>query len=295
MASNGVHGDYLCLLVLYSGLPDIMSTSPMVDDIIGVICFVLKNIQTLATKNKKYSKIDILELILKLLCSRVIDKKETIYNVTAVLEKELCKCISLGIQSCLMDDPTRCGILLQSMPHIIAFEEELAIQGNRKPPKTKSIFTVKDAGDNSDSDDETLDSTDIVPWKGWMGKPKLEWLLSGEWHDAPPMHNVYSSPAEYGETLLRMWVLLTFQWGAGALRPKCTNQFGGKGGKGGGKGNNGTENNTCGKPLLKICNSGKCRNRGCDNTATWKCHHSNHYDAICDQCLSRTQQVFHLL
>lgn len=122
------------------------------------------------------------------------------------------------------------------------------------------------------------DERSVTVWNAWQNCPSVQWLLAGEWLDAPALRSLYNDSQEYAETMLRIWVLLTFYWGAGALWPKCLH-----------KQKTSADAKLCGEPLLTMCSRAvSCRSQKCNNAAQWTCHRSNHH-AICSTCLSKHQ------
>ena len=119
----------------------------------------------------------------------------------------------------------------------------------------------------------------VTPWKGWTS-PTVGWLMTSSWHRAEHMRGIYQSPEEYAATLARVWTVLTFYWGSGAVWPKC--RCAAHGGE-----------NQCGEPLLSPAEDGaRCKFRTeagpCSRPAVLRCHKRDH-DAICARCLSARQ------
>lgn len=115
-------------------------------------------------------------------------------------------------------------------------------------------------------------------WLGWRDQPTVGWLMSTKWLHVPELGSRYANANEYAETVLRMWTLLCFYWGAGAVWPKCCHKEG-----------KGSEDSICGQPMLTSCVHGahcssKFNGRPCENSAKWKCCKRNH-DVICERCL----------
>ena len=124
------------------------------------------------------------------------------------------------------------------------------------------------------------------PWTGWIKSPTVGWLMSGSWHKVPELRNIYSDAEEYSETLLRIWTLLSFYWGSGAVWPRCSKRSSNQ---------PGAQDQCCGEPLLCRTETGTCGVRKgngarCQNTATWQCYRRDH-DSICNMCLNRCQDV----
>lgn len=117
-------------------------------------------------------------------------------------------------------------------------------------------------------------------WLGWRDNPTVDWLLSGPWLQGPKLSKSYENTEDYAGSLLKIWPLLTFYWGAGALWPKCVT-----------RGNN--RDKVCGEPMLCPATTGSCsqckiNGSFCSDIAVWRCHRHNH-DSICKRCLLRVQ------
>lgn len=140
----------------------------------------------------------------------------------------------------------------------------------------------------SHADDVMSDESDKEVWMGWQGTCTLSWLMEGDFMDVNPLCNHYADMRVYSETMLRMWVMLTFYWGAGAIWPKCVNRKT----KHAGSADGNQEIDICGEPLLTLCHKStnhiQCRSRNCNNSATWKCHRHDH-DHMCSSCLKKHQ------
>eukprot|EP01038_Epipyxis_sp_PR26KG_P002142 gene2142-3042_t len=106
--------------------------------------------------------------------------------------------------------------------------------------------------------------------------------MSPSWHDPPDLLSRYENSDEYAIGLLRIWTLLSFYWGSGAVWPKCTHRTAGK------------DVVTCGEPMLckvefSIGCTSKLHSAGyCGKQSSWKCLRRDH-DAYCDECLFKRQ------
>ena len=122
----------------------------------------------------------------------------------------------------------------------------------------------------------------ILSAQGWSA-PTVAWLLSDEWHNVRPLKTQYENSDEYARTLEEVWTLLTFYWGAAAMRPKC--QHVQKGG--------GDEDKCCSEPLLQMARGGCCSNKRsgiqCSRPAVWQCHRVGH-NGICAGCLAQKRE-----
>lgn len=163
--------------------------------------------------------------------------------------------------------------------YLCALQEHFVLLGNQKLSSVPSY---------EGEDDETVQ---VPPWLGWTTRPTVGWLMSPDWHiGVPELRSVYESAEEYAESLLRIWTLLTFYWGAGAVWPKCTYIHQGN-------------KDACGQPLLFHGPSHNRKNTPCCNRlrqngqtvncglpAEWMCHHF-HHNAMCMECLQRRQNM----
>lgn len=136
-----------------------------------------------------------------------------------------------------------------------------------------SSDTSKIAGDNPNA---------ILSAQGWS-TPTVGWLLSDKWHNVRPLKAQYENSDEYARTLEEVWTLLTFYWGAAAMRPKCQHVQEGGGG----------EDKYCSEPLLQIAKGGCCSSRRggiqCSRPAEWRCHRIRHNE-ICSGCLAQKRE-----
>ncbi len=99
---------------------------------------------------------------------------------------------------------------------------------------------------------------------GWQKKPTLGWLMNGAWRRTEGLKAFYSSKEEYGKTLLRVWSILTFYWGSGAVWPRCSHR-------------KQAQDSACGEPLLAECDGAmRCRRRGCGRVGAWGCFGVGH-------------------
>jgi len=168
-----------------------------------------------------------------------------------------------------------------------------------------ALKTGLGVGKISGNDVPALGANDLeAKWRGWIASPTLSWLQDSSdssWLITPGLTNVYADAAEYGESLLRLWTLLAFYWGAGAVWPKCRQGQSQAHGKGG-RPTDGSD--ICGAPLLCSAFSAGGRHKAtccahirgpgqgvrvCGKPAQWMCHRHNH-DALCATCLSMEQE-----
>ena len=110
--------------------------------------------------------------------------------------------------------------------------------------------------------------------------------MSGAWHDVDDgLRALYTSTEEYAKTLLKLWTLLTFYWGSGAVWPRCTHRQNPSA--------TADDKNVCGEPLLTMTskssgNNAACRTRNCRNRVEWTCFRQGH-DYMCRNCLTGHQ------
>jgi hypothetical protein len=257
----------MLLLHAYHALPDIDRVYPRAENVMRVSQRILNHYPV-------SEGILLMEKIVDIVCKRVVRRIRSVRNVGDLLELKFSACLKTSLVKLMA-----CDISSSDMERIQKLMNETI-----KIKKYEEELEKKMAEDIKSSDDDGSDSSEaMLPWTGWMGEPKMAWLLGGSWVHAPPLRNVYASSDDYAETLLRMWVLLTFFWGGGAVWPKC--RFHKDGG--------GDNKPSCGEPMLTpLRPSGarvNCRSQGCQNDARWKCYRHKH-DAVCDRCL-RGHQV----
>lgn len=117
-------------------------------------------------------------------------------------------------------------------------------------------------------------------WNGWTN-PTVGWLMSHSWHKVDEMRSLYKDADEYAHILARMWTVLTFYWGSGAVWQKCRCLPQGS-------------ENACGEPLLTVTEGGHCSFKTahgvCGEPAAFRCHRRGH-DEICARCLVGRQEL----
>ena len=59
-----------------------------------------------------------------------------------------------------------------------------------------------------------------VRWNDWT-HPTVGWLMSDSWHKTDELRSKYRDSEEYANTLARLWTVLTFYWGSGAVWQEC--------------------------------------------------------------------------
>lgn len=256
--------DCAALLIAYHALPDTDQVYPRAENVLKVSKRVLDHYPA-------DESVQLMEKIVDILCKRVISRIRSARNIGDLIKLQMPSVLHKSLMMLMMREGTsssdmeRVQKLLYESIKIKKYYEDLG---------------AKSHADAQCGDDSLSEGSEVeVPWLGWMRAPTMKWLQSGGWVHALPLRNVYSTSDEYAETLLRMWVLLTFYWGGGAVWPKCRQQHG-----------TGTEAKACMEPLLTPQQSSAvfCRSQGCNNPARWRCHKQKH-DAVCQECLRRHQ------
>ena len=192
--------------------------------------------------------------------------------------------------SAVQNFPTDCSRLGQLMIRQKDFSDfEQSINNLQQINNTTQaqIVTLINKDITSSNTNNTKAIKNEKPWLGWKDHATVGWLLSTDWLDIPELTSRYEDSKEYAESMLRIWTLLSFYWGAGAVWPKCSH-----------KDNKRSDDDSmcCGQPLLTrvLHHHTKCtmryNGRTCDTPASWKCFRYNH-DAICDQCLYKQQMA----
>ena len=265
-AAGGAEGPVKTLPTAYLLLPatSLLSPSPLI--ITQVLIRVAQSIEN----DTKYSQTHVFETIFDTISKRLADliqssnveSRASLLNAIQNLESILIPKITLHL--------TRFPDEVERLARLIIRKSELNDIKNKIKNLTSGEITT------------ILDSKSNQSWLGWQSNPSLNWLLSGAWHrDVDGLKAMYGSSEEYAESLLKLWTLLTFYWGAGAVWPRCTFKQGDS---------KSAEQNSCGEPLLAPTTTGKCRKRGCDGDAAWRCFRYNH-DTLCKKCLIEQQDV----
>jgi hypothetical protein len=270
-AAGGAKGPIEVLPIAYLRLPATSDISPppiVITDVFIKVCNFIK------TKNESKSKsesdfpfINVLEAIFDTLNLRL----------NGLIQE---KCITNGealLKSINDLEQVLSSIITSGFQQFPEFADRLAVLLLRRKEIQELKKKIRDNSSNQQLEIEEI-NLNKHPWLGWQQNPKLDWLLSGSWHDVDGLKAMYNSSEEYAESLLRIWTLLTFYWGSGAVWPKCTHKQGGDA--------NSSDFNACGEPLLTITASGDCKK--CGGNASWKCFRHGH-DHICKKCLFRFQ------
>jgi hypothetical protein len=294
-------------------LPNIVEVIPTIDNVITVLINALSELKKVVLNYKLKSKsfntvvpmssvVKItFEIIVNVVRDRLIEsakRKNLINNSQEVLKSidTLQENYRKELISNLTAFPAEAISLGNLLGRMVDFSSlsEVVKRTVSNLANEQSILIHNGVNNAIDEIDESIVNSK-TPWNGWKINPTVGWLMSESWHEAPELRNIYESSDDYADSLLRIWTLLTFYWGAGALWPRCSYKNN--------QGNNNSNNNNnvnadvmiCGEPLLaSACNlSIACCSRfkggnNCRNKASWKCHRFNH-DAICSDCLKQKQ------
>jgi hypothetical protein len=248
------------IMLSLAGTDDML---PKASDILGVFTNCVKYVGA-GCRDVSVS-LRVLESILDLVCHR-LSQHIGVVDATCVDKAALLQVYFNQALIPLMsniDVSNRVTGLLHEMAGLIPFKQHL----DRELRKSESGETAA-----------VVAPSNTPSYLLWKQRPTLEWLLSpAQWHDiGEGLKAEYVDAEEYSTTLLRVWTLLTFYWGCGAVFPRCWCK----------------QNNdmACGQPLLAVNTSvnavcRKCKRHG---NCRWKCYRPNH-DSVCDGCLRKTQ------
>jgi hypothetical protein len=274
-AAGGARGPIRILPIAYLRLPSLTDISPTPNIIINVLIQVLKSIiSNKEDKNNSMPAVNIMESVLDIIKERLLNLVQENYlnNIDNLLKSVnvLDNILKQAIAKSMSANPDDA----ERLAHLII---------RQRSEITKLRDKINENSSGQHANDSQQENIEKLPWLGWQLNPTLDWLMSGSWHMVDGLKAKYESSEEYAETLLKLWTLLTFYWGSGAVWPRCTHR---------------PENsmasssdvNVCGEPLLTPTNSGSCKNRGCGGNAAWKCFRHNH-DQICKRCLLRQQDA----
>ncbi len=293
---------------MYLHLPDTFKTTPSPDCVLPVLMKVLaseqqrlqsppseERQQNNKNSNKKSATnsidkvigtIDILGKVLRdrllgeLSLSRTLDPSkclELLETFAQSFRKVLGELLAMDV------DETKVGVLWSFLEYFKRYKA--ALEG----------YNASNLDLNADAVGFGMSTAEPQQWRDWITAPTVGWLMSSgsdSWlSNAPELTNSYESPEDYASTLLRLWTLLSFYWGAGAVWPKCHHS------QGSGSGDH-NEKNMCGNPLLIASNYGSCTlaahgrdgRKVCGKPAAWRCQRHNH-DAICIGCLTQHQNA----
>ena len=282
-AAGGAQEPIKMLPLAYLRLPAITDISPPPIVIINVLRQVVNLIKLTNQVSGKqsynhndFSTTNILEAVLDIIKLRLINlvQSSQISNIDSLtkavneLDNILLPTIMESMRSSSQNDIIRLADLIKRK----------GIEINELHKKIK-----ENASNHPKNFDEMqLENIERPPWLGWQHNPTLDWLMSGSWHLVDGLKANYESSEEYSESLLKLWTLLTFYWGSGAVWPRCTHK------QGGDNSASASDVNVCGEPMLTATNIGSCKK--CGGNASWKCFRNSH-DHICKKCLIRLQDA----
>ena len=142
--------------------------------------------------------------------------------------------------------------------------------------KIKEVVTI---GDEGTPDSLTLlRPLDFSDWKG----ATVEWLTEAKFFSpaccpvmkAGPQRGVYDDADDYMDTVLRLWIAMTFFDGFSTVAPRCRTRG---------------QSGTCSNPLWPVASgcsylgSMYCRSKGCKSPVLFACRSKSH-DALCEKC-----------
>ncbi len=285
-AAGGAVGPIRALPIAYLQLPATSSLSPQPSTVLAVLIQVSEEIkqqkqqlQKGVTNNEDFPTVSVLEAVfdtVKLrLCNQVQASSSLVSLLEAadLLETSLFEALfqSIGQSNVRADkrDGERLARLMLRRGDISELKDRM------KAAPGLNFGGLARSGESSEGG---------VEWLGWQKKPTLGWLMNGAWHRTEGLRAFYDCEKEYAETLLRVWSLLTFYWGSGAVWPRCAHRQQAQGGEG----------TACGEPLLAGSGAGggavKCRRRGCGRLGGWSCYKVGH-EAVCEKCLAGQQEL----
>lgn len=277
-AAGGVQGPVRILPIAYLRLPAITDIAPSPIVIINVLIKVVHSIKLNNQISRRpnhqqndFSTANMLEAVLDIIKLRLINRVECspIENIDSLI-----KAVS-DLENILK--PT----ITESMSFNLNDIERLArliLRQQTEMNELRRKIKEKASNQSQSHDYMQLENRKRPPWLGWQQNPTLDWLMSGSWHMVDGLKAVYESSEQYAETLLKLWTLLTFYWGSGAVWPRCSHKQGGD--------TTVSDVNVCGEPLLTATNIGSCKK--CGSNASWKCFRRGH-DHMCKKCLVRFQ------
>ena len=268
-AAAGASGPIKALPIAYLKLPSTSNFSPAPLTILSVFIRIAEEIKAAKPKrHEEFSTVNTLEEMLDIINLRLVNQVkqgfpkecvEQLIEQTNQFDQIFFQAVTNSL-SLYVKDTDRLARLLMRRNEIESFIKQIRV----------SLTVV---GHNKD-----VQRFKTVPWLGWQQRPTLNWLMSGAWHQNCSLKAIYETNQEYADTLLRVWTLLTFYWGSGAVWPKCSFK------------QRKEDANACGEPLLAHFTKGSkvCRKNGCERVSEWKCARYNH-DSICEECLLKNQ------
>ena len=107
---------------------------------------------------------------------------------------------------------SRLPLLLTRQIDIKSYAEALKNEANER--------AVRNVDAGGSTEDVVTGGRRDVRWNDWT-HPTVGWLMSDAWHKTDELRSKYRDPEEYATTLARLWTVLTFYWGSGAVWQKC--------------------------------------------------------------------------
>ena len=270
-AAGGAIGPIKILPIAYLRLPAVTDISPTPIVIVNVLIQVINSIRLNQATRNDFSTVNILEAVLDVITLRLINivngnflsNTDDLLKAVNDLDNKLRLEITKSMQTNPNDIERVARLILRQSTEINEFRKK-----------------IKENSSNQQGMDMQIENLEKPAWLGWQQNPTLDWLMSGSWHIVEGLKASYESSEDYTESLLKLWTLLTFYWGSGAVWPRCSHK----------QGDASSSDMVCGEPLLTATNSGFCKKSGCNGNAAWKCFRQNH-DHICKRCLLRQQDA----
>ncbi|CAB9509012.1 NFX1-type zinc finger-containing protein 1 [Seminavis robusta] len=137
------------------------------------------------------------------------------------------------------------------------------------------------AADNTLGDEtNSAELSDYSAWKTanikWLGEPTFFAPACCPVMKIGP-NGVYENPEEYMQTVLRLWIAMTFFGGFSAIAPRCRTRG---------------QSGICSSALWPVgssCSTGNmtCRRSGCRRPVLFACSRNKSHDALCEQCANQ--------
>ena len=222
----GTDHDQIVLIKAFLLVPDAINLTPPCDAVIDVLHRVVTYIhrdcdpqQTRAPlrgeRIKDFSSA--LETVVDIVRNRLMSKLNLVTQPNGA---------SLTVES--LADPFHASVMAlliatdgkdERMPRFLTRQIDIKsyAEALKKDANERAARNVEASGSTEDA--VTARRRD-VRWNDWT-RPTVGWLMSDSWHKTDELRSKYRDAEEYANTLARLWTVLTFYWGSGAVWQKC--------------------------------------------------------------------------
>ena len=225
----GTDHDQIVLIKAFLLVPDAINLTPPCDSVIDVLHRVVTYIHRECDPQQARTPLrgdrikdfsSALETVVDIVRNRLMSKINLVIqpNGASLTVESLADPFHASVVALLMatndkhDKHERMPRLLTRQIDIKSYAEAL-----KKDANERAVRNVEASGSTEDA--VTARRRD-VRWNDWT-RPTVGWLMSDSWHKTDELRSKYRDSEEYANTLARLWTVLTFYWGSGAVWQKC--------------------------------------------------------------------------